>query len=74
MLQRFLYHPNIHLRNQAIQEIIYFDKEMALPFLEDVLNIKAEIDLNKKQSNFTESIDMFLYLFTGKPLYYKTHW
>jgi len=35
-----------------------------------ILKIQTKLELNKAQSNFTESVDVYLYLFTAKPFRY----
>lgn len=70
VLRRFLNHPNEFLATQAIQEIIYFDQSKAEVFLEDVRSLRAQ----QIPGNLSESVDIYLYRFDGKELYYAQHW
>lgn len=73
-IKKYLYHPNVHLKNSALQKVLYYDKELAIEFLDDI-KLLSKIHKDKKiQNNFTESLDMYLNLFNSEPLIYKTHW
>ena len=70
VLKKYLFHPNEFLAVQAIQEIIYFGGDKALPFLKEVRTLRTQ----KIPGSLSESVDIYLYRFDGKELYYAHHW
>ncbi|TRX48413.1 sulfatase [Fulvivirga sp. M361] len=70
VLEKYLFHSNEFLAVQAIQEIIYLEPQKAKVFLEDVKTLRTR----KIPGNLSESVDIYLYLFDGKELYYAHHW
>lgn len=70
VLRRYLHHSNEFLSTQAIQEVIYYGEAKASIFLEDVRKLKTQ----KIPYNLSESVDIYLYRFDGKELYYAQHW
>ncbi|MEM9835835.1 MAG: sulfatase-like hydrolase/transferase [Bacteroidota bacterium] len=55
---------------QAAQKIIYLPQEKAIYYLNDVRELKTQ----KIPGGLSESLDMYLYIFTGQVLYYAHHW
>lgn len=70
IIQSFLHHNNYLLANQAIQEVLYFPKNLALSFSEDIERLRSQ----KTKYELSESIDIYRYQFFGEPLYYAQHW
>ncbi|WP_082026693.1 sulfatase [Flammeovirga sp. OC4] len=70
VLQRYLHHQNPYLVHQTLQEIIYYPKEKALTFSEDI----DVISQKKNNSLVVESIDIYKYLCFDEALYYQYHW
>ncbi|ANQ51645.1 sulfatase [Flammeovirga sp. MY04] len=70
ILQEYIHHKNPYLVVQTLQEIIYYPKEVALGFADDI----DELSKNNKNGLVSESIDIFKYLCFDVPLYYQYHW
>lgn len=73
-IRKIMLHENTIIATQALQELIYYPKEKAIDFTKDVEKILVAYKTKKNGGNVTESCDIFLHKFTGKPLYYATHW
>lgn len=74
LLREKLNHENQFIASQVVQELIYYPKEKAIPFLNDIETLLENYKKAKKSGNVTEGCDVYLYKFTGKPLFYATHW